>query len=323
MREELIKALEKITPEEAELLAGGDGIRQERYTDRGTFVVDSRKLMEQGRLIQIRPHTRFAYFPRHRHDYVEMVYMCRGVTTHVINGRDRIVLEAGDLLMLNQSVYHEILPAGREDLAVNFIILPQFFDRALPMMEAGNVLRDFLLSTLSRASSPASYLHIPTRGMVPVENLLENMIWTLLNHPGGTASVTQTTMALLFVNLSLYAGQLLPRDPEKQEQALVFQALDYIETHYRDGTLAQAAERAGLAPYALSRLLTRYTGENFKRLLQKRKLEQAAWLLTNTPLPKEAILEAVGYDNSSYFYRRFREVYGCTPGEYRKQSGAS
>lgn len=319
MREELLRILEKITPEETELLAGGQGIRQERYTDRGTFVVDSRKLLEQGRLIQIRPHTRFAYFPRHRHDYVEMVYMCRGSTTHVINGKERILLQAGDLLMLNQTVYHEILPAGREDLAVNFIILPQFFDRALPMMEAGNVLRDFLLSTLSRASSPASYLHIPARGMVPVENLLENMIWTLLNHPGGTASVIQNTMALLFVNLSLYAGQLRPRDPEKQQQATVFQALDYIETHYRDGTLAQAAEGAGLPPYALSRLLTRYTGENFKSLLQKRKLEQAAWLLTNTTLTKEAILEAVGYGNSSYFYRRFRETYGCTPGEYRSR----
>ena len=104
MRQDLIDRLREITPEEQELLKEGGEIRRERYTNRRDFVVDSRLLLEKGRLIEIRPHTRFAYFPRHRHNYVEMVYMCSGTTTHIINGNKELTLEEGDLLFLNQNV---------------------------------------------------------------------------------------------------------------------------------------------------------------------------------------------------------------------------
>ena len=318
MRQDLLARLKKITSEEQELLHGSGDIQQELYTSKTAFVIDSRKLLEKGRLIEIRPHTRFAYFPRHRHDYVEMVYMCSGSTTHIINGKDRIKLLEGDLLFLNQTVYHEILPAGEDDIAVNFIILPAFFDRAITMIERENVLRDFLLSTLSSGSS-SSYLHIPTKDIVPVQNLIENMIWTLIHHRHGTNTLNQTTMGLLFLNLSLFADRINQNDPRQREQALVFSILKYIESHYKSGTLADISALIKLPTYTVSRLLKRHTGLNFKELLQKRKLEQAAYLLSNTPLTVDAIRENIGYDNSSYFYRCFKDKYGCSPANFRQE----
>ena len=40
----------------------------------------------------------------------------------------------GELLILNQHARHENLVAWEEDIAVNFIILPQFFETTLGMM---------------------------------------------------------------------------------------------------------------------------------------------------------------------------------------------
>ena len=157
MRRELLDMLKRITPEEQELLDGSREIRKERYTNRRDFVVDSRLLLEKGRLIEIRPHTRFAYFPKHR-----------------------------------QNVYHEILPAGEDDLAVNFIILPEFFDRPISMVERENILRDFLISTLAGDTAMNDYLYIKTKGIVPVENLLENMIWTILGRHPMMDTINQT-----------------------------------------------------------------------------------------------------------------------------------
>ena len=304
MRRELLDMLKRITPEEQELLDGSREIRKERYTNRRDFVVDSRLLLEKGRLIEIRPHTRFAYFPKHRHNYVEMVYMCAGTTTHIINGSNELVLKEGDLLFLNQNVYHEILPAGEEDLAVNFIILPEFFDRPISMVERENILRDFLISTLAGDTAMNDYLYIRTRGIVPVENLLENMIWTI-------------SMGLLLMNLSRFADQIGRSDPQHEEQSLMFSVLDYIEHHYQNGTLAEISELSHLPTYQVSRILKKRTGKNFKELLQLRRLQQAAYLLQNTTLSIDKIIVHIGYENSSYFYRVFREKYGCSPSEYR------
>lgn len=318
MQQDLLTQLRKITEEEQSILDGRQDVQKELYTSGRGFIIDSRKLLQKGRLIEIRPHTRFVHFPRHSHNYVEMVYMCSGSTTHIINDRDRITLQEGDLLFLNQNATQEILPAKENDIAVNFIILPEFFDHAFSMIERENILHDFLVSVLSQDSSLSSYLHFQAKDMLPVQNLIENMIWTLLHKKAGTNTINQTTMGLLFLNLSMFADTINQDDPNQYEQNLVFSVLKYIETHYKNGSLTEVAEEMMQPAYSISRLLKKYTDSNFKELLQQRKLQQAAYLLSQTPLTVDAVMENIGYDNSSYFYRKFREKYGCSPRKYRE-----
>ena len=47
-------------------------------------------------------------------------------------------------------------------------------------------------------------------------------------------------------------------------------------------------------------------------------MNQAVYLLTSSRLSIADIIGSVGYDNTSYFYRKFRERYGVSPKEYRK-----
>ena len=165
MNQELIRQLSVITEEEQEILAGR-GIDKSRYTEGEGLIVDSRKMLDAGKLIQIRPHTRFVRFPRHRHNYIEVIYMCRGETSHLIDGRS-IVLKEGELLFLNQNAQQEILPAGENDVAVNFIILPEFFDVAFKMLGEGeNLLRDFLVGCLCESGRYDNYLHFHVADML-------------------------------------------------------------------------------------------------------------------------------------------------------------
>lgn len=320
MHQELLTYLQKITTEEQSILNGNNDIQKELYTSKKEFVIDSQKLLQKGRLIEVRPHTRFIHFPRHRHNYVEMVYMCSGSTTHIINNTETITLHEGDLLFLNQYVTQEILPASESDIAINFIILPEFFNHSITMMEKENVLRDFIISTLSKDSSMSSYLYFPASTIIPVQNLVENMIWTLIHNPTDTSTITQTTMGLLFMNLSMFADTINPDNPTQYEQNMVFAILKYIETHYKTGRLSDIASELRQPTYYVSRLLTKHTGFNFKELLQQKKLQQASYLLSHTSLSVESILDIIGYDNSSYFYRKFKEKYHCSPKEYRSAS---
>ena len=323
MKKELLDRLKKITPEEEQYLGGRDQVRTEFYTEAmgGQFIVDSSKLLDKGRLIELRPHTRFVHFPRHRHNYVELVYMCSGSTTHIINDKETIVLKEGDLLFLNQNATQEILPAAESDIAVNFVILPEFFNVSFSMMQEENVLRDFLLSTLSGGDSLLSFLHLSAKDILPVQNLLENMIWTIYEKHPGTNSIVQTTMGLLLMNLSAFAENINKGLPDRYDENMIFTVLKYIETRYKNGTLTEISAEINEPAYFVSRLLKKHLNKNFKELLQERKLQQAVFLLKQSTLTVEKIMAAVGYDNSSYFHRKFREKYGMSPNEYRLNMG--
>jgi len=164
MDRELIRHLQVITPEEQDILDGRTTIDRAIYMPGQENTVSRRKLLEAGRLITIRPHTRFIRFPEHRHDYVEVVYMCAGSTTHIVNGK-QVVLEQGELLFLNQSALHEVCRAEESDVAVNFIVVPDFFETALSAIgEEPTPLRQFLVSCLCGHESAPGYLHFRVSG---------------------------------------------------------------------------------------------------------------------------------------------------------------
>ena len=78
MNAELLEKLKPISKEEQAILDGSKDVQKDLYTSRADFVVDSGKMLEKGKLIDIRLHTRFIHFPVHRHNYVEIIYMCSG-----------------------------------------------------------------------------------------------------------------------------------------------------------------------------------------------------------------------------------------------------
>lgn len=318
MHAELLEALSVITEEEKRILDERKGIDPQLYTRRKELVVDSEKLLEKGKVIQVRPHTRFVNFPKHRHNYVEVIYMCRGTTTHILDGT-KVVLEEGDLLFLNQNTVQEILPAGRDDIAINFIVLPEFFGMAFSMMEMEeeeNALKDFLIGALCGKSGKMSYLYFHVAQILPVQNLIENMVWTIFYDQPNKRRCNQITMGLLLLELLNHMDKMETGN-NSFDRELAGNVLNYIEEHYKNGSLSELADMMGYDVYWLSREIKKRTGKTYKELLQSKRMRQAAYLLQSSRISVQDIIESVGYDNTSYFYRIFKETYHCTPKEYR------
>lgn len=312
----LINQLKPISSEEQELLSGKTKINRNIYMKSNSSKVDSELLLERGKLITLRPHTRFVHFPKHTHNYVEMVYMCKGQTTHIVNGHE-ILLKQGEILLLGQHAEQEILPAKEDDIAVNFIILPQFFDTAIQMIgEESNPIRDFLVDCLRGEDSSIGYLHFEVSDILPIQNLVENLIWTLVNHQLNKRSINQSTMGLLFLQLANHTDAL-KTNPEYAEKQLTFKVLRYIEENYKNASLQEIADEMHYDLSWLSREIKSQTGKNFIDLLQAKRMSQAAFLLKTTAMRVVDISESVGYENFSYFHRIFRKHFGMSPRKYR------
>ncbi|SHL30485.1 AraC-type DNA-binding protein [Anaerocolumna jejuensis DSM 15929] len=313
----LLGKLKEITDEERTILSGNSTVARNLYTNEKDFVVDSRKMLARGKLIDIRTHTRFIRFPRHKHNYIEIIYMVSGTTTHIINDSRQVVLNPGDLLFLNQNAFQEILPAGMEDIAINFIILPEFFDVAFQMLDGENLLKNFLVDSLRQDNRTAGYLYFKVADILPVQNLLENMIWSILNEQPNRHRINQTTMGLLFLQLLNYMDKIEQCEDDPYDNYLTLSVLRHIEENYRDSNLTLLARELNQPVYLLSRLIKRNTGCTYKELLQRKRFQKAVELLGDTTLSINDIITAVGYDNTSYFHRIFREKYEMSPRQYR------
>ncbi len=314
-----MQRLRAVTPEERRILDGG-AVDKNTYTEKAVFTVDSEKMLERGQLISVRAHTRFAPFPRHAHSYIEIMYMCSGQTVHRINGGEVVTLRAGELLFLGCGASHEIERAGMDDIAVNFIVLPQFFDTALELIGGDNVLGRFIADSVRRAGGSDSLL-FRVAEVLPVQNLVENMIWTLVQDTKNRKRIMQNTMALLFLELLNCTDRLLAPDDGSEQSTLVMTVLREIEENYRVANLTELAARCGVTVSYLSAAVHGATGSTFKALLRRKRMEKAAALLCRTRLAVGDIIAMVGYENTSYFHRAFSEMYGMTPREYRLRQG--
>ena len=314
MDERILARLGVVTNEEAQILSGRTSIDRSIYMNDGSRdVITGKKLLEQGKQITVRPHTRFVHFPEHTHDYVEIVYMCRGKTTHIVNDT-RIVLSEGELLLMGQNTRQEILPAGEGDIAVNFIVQPEFFGGTLDFLGSEETpLRDFIVRCLC-GDNPSGYLHFKVADVKPVQNLVENLLWTLMSDTPNRRSINQLTMGLLFVQLLNHTDKLTVGN---KEQDTIVWVLRYIEEHFADGSLTEIADILHYDVTWLCREIKRRTGKTYTQLLQEKRLSQAAWLLRNTNQKVADIGISVGYENLSYFHRIFAQHFGISPKAYR------
>ena len=59
MKEELIKKMLEISQEEQGYLDGSVLVNKELYTSENKFEIDRKRFLKEGRLITVRPHSRF------------------------------------------------------------------------------------------------------------------------------------------------------------------------------------------------------------------------------------------------------------------------
>ena len=98
--------------------------------------------------------------------------------------------------------------------------------------------------------------------------------------------------------------------------------LKYMSDHSAEKiTLEQMAELVHLHPNYLCTVFKQYTGKTIFDHLTRQRLRRAVQKLRTTRLPVQQIAERAGFPSISFFTRKFRAVYGCSPSQFRKSYG--
>ena len=129
-------------------------------------------------------------------------------------------------------------------------------------------LRKFIVDSLRNDN--ANCLYFQVADVLPVQNLMENLIWALVRGASpNRRSICQITMGLLFMQLLNVTDRLAS---QSTEEAAIVRVLNDIEGNYRTGSLTEIARQLHYDISWLSREIKHITGKTYKELLQEKRL---------------------------------------------------
>ena len=80
----------------------------------------------------------------------------------------------------------------------------------------------------------------------------------------------------------------------------------------------ELSRKFGYSSYYTGKLVKSLTGKTFSDYLFEKRCAAAAKLLVDTDMPVTSVIHEAGYDNGSFFRKKFKEAYGQMPLQYRK-----
>lgn len=294
-------------------------MKQEEFRGEVGYCFDFVNTLKKDMIGMIK-ETRFTVIPKHHHVDMELNYIYSGSCTFVINGRE-ITLKKGDLCILDSDVWHSATSYKKEhDIVINIVFRRQFFDGVfLSRLSQQGVVASFLVDAVSRNRRHDKYLIFHTQNEPKIHSLIQFLLCEYFDRSSCYGELIKAYATALFLELVNVMHSQAERTISGNNEILV-PVLQYLEKNYKTCTLTQLAEKFGYNPNYLSAQLKHITGCSFVELKNSQQFFEAAFLLANTECAISEIMEKIGCSNRTFFYRKFEQIYGMTPREYRVQA---
>lgn len=254
----------------------------------------------------------------HAHDFLEIAIVGSGRGRHVTSGGEH-GLRPGDVFVLRPGAWHGFRECA--DLTVaNCCLSAQALRAELAALYDIAMLRRMLWTdpTASGTHGVARVTVDPAAAREAVAEIGQLERDLTAARPGRVLGRLVTVLGVLADG----------RDPEPARAgsavhpavAATVARLEAAPEHqWRLDDLARAVS---LDAAYLGRLFIQHTGLTPMSFLARVRAERAATLLAHSTLSAAQVGAAVGWDDPTYFARRFRTVVGLTPSEYRQRSRA-
>ena len=272
---------------------------------------------------------RYLPWPPHKNDMIQTSYVVSGCMKMMI-GNEKITVHPGEFIIPGQDTIVSSEPLGEDDIVVNFLMRPEFLEEMLVKMNADNTMADFLMSSFRKNARWNSYLHFKDLEDLAVFNLAEAVIYdafpyiddnNIMDGISPDVQVTATIISAMYLALARNINSIETDRATRPGKELENVVENYIQNHYSDASLSSLALSLNQSESALSKQIKKTFGMTFKELLIDRRFEQAEKMLKNARLSVYEVAMSVGYENTSFFYRKFKEQYGMSPNAFRRKYG--
>lgn len=272
--------------------------------------------------------------------------------THIMDENDYKSLYTGmsepdgSILQLNKLYHSAIMDSyiaqyfsGKcfDDLEKIKCCLKQFFSNIDNIFETGNLqgnhealteILEELNPVLPTCDDWNGIYSVIKRGMKNMMNEQEDMLkemelLTEINwkEQYGVSNAEKIAKSIYRVLSSLFCTK---QSTEKDMTACIKKMVGYIEANYmKDISLTDMAKFVHMHPKYVSTVFSKSMGKTFLQYLNHYRISKAKDIMAEYPdIAQESIALMVGYDNIRNYYKVFKRICDCTPGDYKKRLSA-
>jgi len=255
----------------------------------------------------------------HTHYFDELVFVYGGSGIHEVDD-ERYPLIRGDVFVLRGNHKHGFDETN--NLHLEMVLYTRDFFESLKkeFYDLPGFQTLFILEPRYRKNHKfKAKLHLNSEQLNEVSRLLSIMNDETKSKRPGYQSVIDHLFGILIVLVSRYYSET--ESPKPKALMRISSVISYMEENYAQPvSVAFLAKHVYVAERTLRHLFKEITGLSPKDYLIRLRIEKAAEMMANNSNIR--VIDAsinTGFDNSSYFTRKFKEIVGITPMNFIKQ----
>ncbi len=244
---------------------------------------------------------------KHYHNCIELIYVIEGKAIAYIDEKE-YSLNAGEMIAISSFAvhYYKSYDGGKYLI----ILIPhRYFSSAEPLLSKNSFTNPVIRDSKNREFfTLLDFLYKIKHG----ESIIKN---DFSESPSDSEFALQN-LASFILHFCISSCKL---SPKKNVSAVVPQILEIIETSFREEL---SVNKISALLYCDADILASQfknaTGTTITQYILRTRLLESAKLLMNCPtMPIERVAYNCGFKSMRSFFRNFKQLYGCTPKEFR------
>lgn len=267
--------------------------------------------------ISIIKNQRFDSVPTHIHDHIEINYMYSGTCLQIIDGHE-VTLKKGQMTLIDTRTPHSIGYTGENDILINFLIKKDYLNNSFfSKLTDNNLITSFFINAISSNNNDLNYLIFNTENNQRLQMFILEFIYEYYYPSLNSKEIRNSLFVLIILEMINTLDTSINLESITKSNSIIILTLQFLENNFLTCTLESTAKHLNINPCYLTTLLKKNLNLSYKELIITLKMQYATKLLINSDYTIEQIAHKSGYSNLSFFYKKFYNLFHCSPKEYR------
>lgn len=254
-------------------------------------------------------------------DFIQIRYVLEGNLVSRI-GKQEITFSQDELFIISENVTRHDILSSSDCIVMNINIQHDFFNDAFFNKIQMTALEKFIRGNIMHHQNINHFISFSPSTSNKEEI---SLMWYLYNifresrdkFPGYEEIITGYVIRMICACSKDYNFNLSKEEKSMYKAYLFESVTQFMQENIATVTMSMLIKKFYYQPNFFNQLIKSNTNMTYSEYLIFLRISHAKYLLKNTILSVDEIILMCGYSNKGFFYKKFKNIVGMTPRQYR------